>query len=115
MIVMNAQTGAVISSLPIGKGADGVAFDTESRRAFSSNGDGTLTVVAEKGNTYEVVENVATHKGARTIAVNSKTHHIYLPCAEFGAAPEATSENPKPRPAIKEGSFTILDVAPVSK
>ena len=55
---------------------------------------------------------IATHKGARTICVDKKTHHIYLPTAEYGDTPAATQENPRPRPVIKPGTFVVLDIAP---
>ncbi len=105
MVVMNALTGKIITTLPIGDRCDGVAFDPATKRAFSSNGDGTMTVVQENANdTYTVVENVTTLKGARTIAVNPSTHKIYLPTAEF----EAPVGNA--RPAIKTGTFVVLEL-----
>ena len=114
MIVMDAETGKVIASLPIGEHVDGCGFDAELKRAYSSNGDGTLTVIQEvDANTFKVLENVNTQKGARTISVNSKTHHIFLPTAEYGETPKPTNENPRPRPSVKPNSFVILDVAPV--
>ncbi|HWY97623.1 MAG TPA: YncE family protein [Bacteroidia bacterium] len=114
MIVMNADNGKIVDSIAIGDGVDAVAFDYGNNKIYSSNGDGTLTVVQEKdANTFTVLENVATQKRARTDCVNSKTHHIYLPTAEFGPAPEATKENAHPRPPVKPGSFVVLDVMPV--
>ena len=114
MVIMDSQSGKVVSSLPIGERVDGVAFDPATRRAFSSNGEGTMTVVEEAGkDSFKVVETVPTQKGARTIAVDSRTHHIYLPTAEFGETPAPTAENPKPRPAVKPGTFVVLDIAPV--
>ena len=108
MVVMNALTGKVITTLPIGDRCDGVAFDPTTKRAFSSNGDGTMTVVQENADdTYSVVENVATQKGARTITCNIKTHKLYLPTADF----EVSTGNG--RPAAKPGSFTILEIEPV--
>jgi DNA-binding beta-propeller fold protein YncE len=113
MVIMDAKTGHVITTLPIGEGVDGAAFDPVKKRAYSSNGDGTLTVVQEENaNTFSVLENVTTQKGARTIAIDSKTHHVYLPTAEFGATPEPTTANPHPRAAIKPGSFVVLDIEP---
>jgi YVTN family beta-propeller protein len=113
MIVVNADNGKVVTTLPTGDRTDAVAFDNGNNRIYSSNGDGTLTVIEEKdANTFTVLENVATQKSARTDAVNSKTHHIYLPAAEYGPAPEATKDNPRPRPSVKPGSFVILDVVP---
>lgn len=106
--ILDAVTGKVIASLPIGDRVDGVAFDSGLKRAYSANGDGTMTVVGEVDGKYKVLENVPTQKGARTIAVDSKTHHIYLPTAEFGEA-----ESGK-RPSAKPGSFTVLEIAPVN-
>lgn len=107
--VLDAQTGKVIASLPIGDRVDGVAFDSGLKRAYSANGDGTMTVVGEVDSKYKVIETVATQKGARTIAVDSKTHHIYLPTAEFGEAPAEGK-----RQSVKPGSFVVLDIAPVN-
>ncbi len=114
MIVMDADNGKIITTLLIGDRVDGVGFDSVKKRAYSSNGDGTLTVVQESDiNTFYVLENVETQRGARTTAVDSKTHHIFLPTAEFDPPPEPTPDNPHPRPKIKPGTFVILDVAPV--
>jgi len=74
---MNALNGKVITTLPIGDRCDGVAFDPATRRAFSSNGDRTMTVVQENTNDkYELVANVPTQKGARTIAFNPVTNKL---------------------------------------
>ena len=111
MIISDAQKGKVISQLPIGGGCDGVAFDPTLKMAFSANGEGTITVVkAFTKDKFEVLETAKTQTSARTIAVNTKTHHLYLPAAEFNPKPAATSENPKPRATMKPGSFVILDV-----
>ena len=116
MIISDVESGKVIANLPIGDRVDGAAFDSDSKRAYSSNGDGTLTVVQEiNANKFVVLENFETQKGARTIALDTKTHHLYLPTAEFGEKPQPTAENPKPRAKIKEGTFTVLDVQLVSK
>ena len=114
MVVMDAQHGKIITTLPIGERVDGVAYDPAKKRAYSSNGDGTLTVVQEENeNTFKVVENMVTQKGARTIAVDTKTHHLYLPVAEYEPAPPATTENPHPRAPVKPGTFVILDIEPL--
>ena len=111
MVVIDVKTGRVITSLPIGERVDGAAFDPIKKRAYSSNGEGTLTVVQEvDSNTFKVIENVTTQKGAKTIALDAKTHHIYLTTAEFGPTPAANKDNPRPRPTIKPGTFVILDV-----
>jgi len=81
MAISDPDSGKVLASPAIGTGADGVAFDVSTGYAVSSNGDGTATVVQEAGGKWEVVENVATQAGARTIAVDDKTHQFYLPVA----------------------------------
>ncbi len=111
MIVVDAANGKVIKSLPIGEGCDGVAFDSDRKLAFSSNGAGTITVVRENSaNDFSVVQTVSTQKGARTITLNNKTHQLYLSSAEYGAKPAATTENPKPKSSIIPNSFAILVV-----
>jgi DNA-binding beta-propeller fold protein YncE len=111
MVIIDAESGKVITTLPIGERVDGAAFDPALKRAYSSNGDGTLTVVQEENaNNFKVLENVSTQKGARTISVDKKTHRVYLPTAEFGETPEKTKDNPHPRPSVKPNSFVVLDV-----
>jgi len=87
MIVSDPDSGKVLASPAIGASSDGVAFDAGTGYAISSNGDGTLTIVQQSGSKYDVLENIATEKGARTIAVDEKTHNIYLPVAK-AAPPE---------------------------
>jgi YVTN family beta-propeller protein len=114
MIVVDAINGSIIKTLPIGDGCDGVAFDVDKKLAFSSNGIGTITVVKENSATdFSVLQTVTTQKGARTIALNKTTHQLYLSTAEFGAKPEPTTENPKPRPGLVPSSFKILVVEDV--
>jgi len=86
MAVSDPDAGKVIASPAIGAGSDGVAFDPDAGLAFSSNGDGTLTAVQFNGGKYEPVENIATERGARTIAVDPKTHKLYLPTAKTAPA-----------------------------
>jgi YVTN family beta-propeller protein len=113
MVVVNALTGKVIASLPIGSGCDGAAFDPGLKRAYSSNGEGTMTVVQENSPVkFTVLENVPTLPGARTITLDKKTHHIFMSTAEFEpVTPSAGNTNR--RPAVKPGTFMVLDVAPV--
>jgi YVTN family beta-propeller protein len=111
MAVVNADTGKVVTTVPIGGGVDAAAFDPETGLVFSSNGDGTLTVVHEDSpDKYTVVENVATQRGARTLALDPKTHRVYLTTAEFGPPPPPTPERPRPRASIVPGTFTLLVV-----
>lgn len=112
MIIMNADDGKVIAAVPIGKGTDAAAFDPGTGLAFSSNGEGTLTVVKETSpNNYTVVENAVTQQGARTMALDLKTHKIYLSTAQFGPPPPATPERPNPRPAALPGSFMVIEMS----
>ena len=116
MVVVDAIDGHVVANLPIGDGCDGVKFDPGLKRAYSSNGDGTMTVVQEiDKDSFKVVENVPTMAGARTLAVDTRTHHIYMPTAEFNPPPAATADNPRPRRTPKPDTFSILDIAPVIK
>ncbi len=111
MVIVDASNGKTIKTLPIGDGCDGVAFDAKKKLAFSSNGDGTITVIKEENATnFYVLETVKTQKGARTIALNKTTNQLYLPTAEFGAKPEPTTENPKPRASLIPNSFAVLVV-----
>lgn len=110
MAVVNADSGKVVATPAIGEGPDAAAFDPELKLAFSSNGEsGTLTVVQERENdAYKVLETVTTKAGARTMALDEKTHKIYLSDAEFGPAPAPTADHPHPRRSIKPGSFRVL-------
>ena len=107
MIVSDAKTGKTITSVPIGDGCDGVAFDPSTKRIFSSNGEGTMTVIQQlSADKYQVLENFATQPGARTITVDPTTHHIYLSVGEYLPGTER-------RRPVKPNSFTILDIEPV--
>lgn len=112
MAVVDAKSGKVVATVPTGKGTDAAAFDEANQLAFASNGQsGTLTVVHESSpDKYEVVTNVATQRSARTMALDSKTRHIFLPAAKFGEAPAPTEKNPRPRPPVVPGSFELLEV-----
>lgn len=108
MLVVDANSGKTIATLPTGAGTDAAAFDPVLKFAFASNGEGTLTVVrrAADGN-YEVADNIATLRGARTMAVDPKSHKIYLPTAELGPAAEGQK-----RPSVKPGTFMVLAYEP---
>ena len=109
MAVMDADSGKALATPAIGNGVDANGFDPAAGLAFSSNGDGTLTVVHEDSpDKFSVVENIQTQRGARTMALDAKTHKVYLVTAEFGPVPAPTSEHPHPRPAMKPGTFTLL-------
>lgn len=111
MAVVDADSGKVISTQPIGGGVDANGFDAETGLAFASCGEGVLTVVHEdSADKFSVVENVPTERGARTMALDPSSHNIYLVTAKFGPAPAATAEQPRPRPAILPDSFEVLVV-----
>jgi DNA-binding beta-propeller fold protein YncE len=110
MVVTDAETGKVITTLPIGDRCDGVTFDPDKKRAYSSNGKGTITVVQEENsNSFKVLETISTQPGARTITIDKTTHHLYLPTAEYESAPSAANR----RPPLKPNSFVILDIEPI--
>jgi YVTN family beta-propeller protein len=114
MVVADAISGKVITTLPIGRNTDGATFDPVLKRAYSSNGEGTMTVVQETGpDKFIVLETVKTLPGARTIAIDKKTSHLFLTTAEFGPAPEKTEANPHPRPTIKPDTFTLIEIVPI--
>ena len=109
MVVVNADNGKVVTTVPIGSGTDAAGFDPGTGMAFSSNGEGTLTVVHEDSpDKFSVIENVPTQARARTMALDTKTHQVYLVTAEFGTAPAPTAQQPRPRPPMVPGSFTLL-------
>ena len=111
MAVVNADTGKVITTVPIGDGVDANRYDPDAQLAFASCGDGTLTVVHEDSpDKFSVAQTVATARGARTMALDAKTHQIYLVTAKPGPRPAPTAEQPHPRPSILPGSFEVLVV-----
>jgi DNA-binding beta-propeller fold protein YncE len=110
MMVIDSKKGNIVAQVPIGKGVDGVVFDPKLRMAFSSNGEGTITVVQESSaNEFKVIETIKTEPGARTITLDPKTHHVFVSTAQYGETPAATSENPNPRPTVVSGTFMILE------
>jgi DNA-binding beta-propeller fold protein YncE len=114
MVVSDANDGRVVAAVAIGKGPDAAAFDEAGRLAFSSNGaDGTVSVVREvSAAEFNLDRTVATERGARTMALDSKTHHLFLPTAKFGPPPAPTAERPRPRPTILPDTFEIVEIAP---
>jgi DNA-binding beta-propeller fold protein YncE len=106
MIVLDIKTGQELAVLPIGEGSDGVVYDPILKRAYSSNGEGNITVVQElQLGKFEVLETIKTAKGARTIALNTKTHHLFLPTADF-----TPSQEKGKRPQRVPGTFRILEI-----
>jgi DNA-binding beta-propeller fold protein YncE len=109
MAVVDADSGKVLATLPISEGVDATAFDEGTGLAFASCGEGVLTVVREESpGKFSVAENVPTQKGARTMALDDKTHQVYTVTAKFGPPPPATPDQPHPRPAILPDTFVVL-------
>jgi DNA-binding beta-propeller fold protein YncE len=112
MVILNADDGSIITTLPIGAGSDGAGFNPNTMEAFSSQGDGTLTIIKEKSpSSFEVEQTLQTMVGARTSTLDSKTNRILLISAEFG--PPTAPAQPGGRPgrgALVPGSFSILVV-----
>lgn len=104
LVVMSTETGKVEADFPIGRGVDATKFDNG--EAFSSSGDGTLVVAAEKDGKFEVVQTVNTPRGARTMGVDTGNHTIYLPTAEMEEPQPGSNGRPRPKP----GSFMIVVV-----
>lgn len=109
MAVMDERSGKVIATIEVGNGVDGAAFDPANQLAFTSNGEGSLSVVHENADgTFTTVATVPTQRGARTMALDPRTHKIYMSTAQYGPAPAPTADRPRPRPPIIPGSFTVL-------
>ena len=103
MVVSDADSGKVIGSAPIGKGVDGVAYDPAKNLAYSANGrDGTITVV--RGTDFKVVETIPSARGARTIAIDEKSHRLFLPTAKLEPA--------EPRWKVVPDTFEVIEVTP---
>jgi len=108
MAVVNADSGAVVATVPIGQGTDAIGFDPATSLVFSSNNGGTLDVVHEDGpDKYTVLQNAPTQLGARTMALDTSNHDVYLVTADFDMVPASVAGQP-PRRTMKPGSFTLL-------
>ncbi len=105
LVVVNTDNGTIVTSIPIGAGCDGVAFDQEKKIIYTANGEGTMSVVFIKGaDQYESLGNVITKRGARTITLDPATHWLYLPTAAFESQPAEA----KGRPKMIPGTFQVL-------
>jgi YVTN family beta-propeller protein len=111
MAVTNAENGSQVARVAIGEGPDAAAFDDRRGLVFSSNGDGTLSVVRQdSADQYRVIETVKTQRGARTMALDAASGKVYLVTADLTPAAAPTAEQPHPRPTPTPGSFTVLTV-----
>jgi DNA-binding beta-propeller fold protein YncE len=111
MLMLDAGTGRIIASVPIGTGVDANAFDPGTQLAFSANGEGTVTIAHEDTpQRLRVVQTLRTQVGARTMALDPQSHHIFLATADFQSP--AAGETAHSRPAVVPGSFRILVYGP---
>jgi hypothetical protein len=114
MVILSAKDGKVLSTLPLAGGSDGAVFNPDTMEAFSTHGNGTMTVVKENSPTsFSVEENLQTMNGARTVTLDKKTGRLFAMAQEYGPAP-APAAAPAPggrgpaRGAVVPGSFTIV-------
>jgi YVTN family beta-propeller protein len=111
MIILDSETGHIVSEVGIGADPDSAAFDTNRGIALSPNGEGTLSIVKESdAEHFALVKTIITQKGARTMAYDPSTQTAYLVTANFGETPQATKEIPNPKPRIIPGTFVVLAV-----
>jgi|SRR5579862_2170592 len=112
--VMNTDTGEVVATLPIGEGTDAAAFDPDRHLIFSSNREGTLSVIAEQSPTrYVPVATVPTEFGARTMTLDPQSGRIFLVTADFVLNPDASQADPRHRYSVKPGTVRLLFLDPV--
>jgi len=113
MVMLDAETGKVITNVPIGAGTDGCAFDDVTQLAFASCGDGTTTIAKEETpDKLTVVQTLKTERGARTMAIDPKTHRIYLPSAQFQPPPSPSPGMSPGRPTVVPNTLKLLVYGP---
>ena len=112
LVVMDSTNGKIVANLPIGNGTDAAAFDADKRLAFTSNGEGTITVIQEQSpDKFAVIDTVKTEPGARTMTLDTKSHKLFLIKADRTTAP-AVAGQPAPRQQQVPGTFRVLVVGP---
>ncbi|MGB8117055.1 MAG: YncE family protein [Candidatus Sulfotelmatobacter sp.] len=111
MAVVDADSGKVLATPAIGEGVDATRFDEGTGVAFASCGEGVLSIIRENSpNKFAAAETIPTQQGARTMALDTKTHNVYVVTANFGPPPAPTADNPHPRRSIVPDTFVILVV-----
>jgi YVTN family beta-propeller protein len=110
MAVTDANSGKVIATPTIGDSPDAAGYDAAHKLAFSSNGDGTLTIIDASNSSFNVLQTLKTQRGARTMAFDPATGRVYLTAAEYGPVPAPTPGAPRTRPVPVPGSFSVLVV-----
>ena len=113
MVMLDTERGKVVDTVPIGAGVDGCAFDDERRLAFASCGDGTITIATEGApGKLTVIQSLKTEHGARTMALDPKTHRIYLPSAQFQPLPSPSPGMSPGRPSVMPNTLKLLVYGP---
>jgi YVTN family beta-propeller protein len=113
MVMLDTETGKVVTTVPICSGTDGAAFDNATQLAFASCGDGTTTIAKEETpDKLTVVQSLKTERGARTMALDPQTHRIYLPTAQFQPAPSPSPGVSPTRPTIVPNTLKLLVYGP---
>src|SRR5262249_46336268 len=115
MVVVDADTGRNVATLPIGSGSDGAAFDLKRRLALSSNGQGTVSVIRGiDPEPFQAVSQDLTQRSARTIAIAPATGRLYLPAADIARVDPPTKPGGRPHTTFVPGSLRLLVLEPAS-
>jgi YVTN family beta-propeller protein len=113
MTMLDTESGKVIGTVPIGAGVDGCAFEQSTQFVFASCGDGTTTIAREEApDKLKVVQVLQTQRGARTVALDQRTHRIFLPTAQFAPVPSPSPGTSPARPSIVPNTLKLLVYAP---
>jgi YVTN family beta-propeller protein len=113
MVMLDTENGKVVASVPIGAGVDGCAFDDSTQLAFASCGNGTTTIAREEApDKLTILQTLKTERGARTMALDPKTHRIYLPTAQFQPPPSPSPGMSPARPSVVPNTFKLLVYGP---
>jgi len=113
MVMLDSQTGKVVTTVPIGSGVDAARFDPGTGLAFASNGEGSVTIAHEDSpNRLTVVQTLPSLRSARTMTLDPTTHRIYLSAAELEPAPTPAPGERRQRPRMVPGSFRVLVFGP---
>jgi DNA-binding beta-propeller fold protein YncE len=108
MAISDYRAGKIVTTVPIGSGADGAAYDPKTHDVFVSNADGTLTVIHQDGaDQYQVAQTLTTPIGSRNLGLDPETHRLYVASAKFGTLPADSKAKKKP---VLPGTFTILRI-----
>jgi YVTN family beta-propeller protein len=110
LVAMDATNGTIVAKQVIGDGCDGAAFDPATALIFTSNGEGTMSVIKEENaNSLKLIETIPTKKSARTITIDTKTHQLYLPAADMETLPADAPKGTRPKMVV--GSFQVLVIS----